>query len=64
MCICHGCRVRSLGSLRQLQRAQNGGHGGAQKMVGRQGQSRILQVPLLAHHYWFCTEAALKCEKG
>ena len=64
MCAWHWCRVRSLGSLRQLQRAQNGGHGGAQKMVGRQGQPRILQVPLLAHHHLLCSVAAITSTMG
>lgn len=37
-------RVKSMGGLRQLQRAQPGGQGGSQKRVGRHGADRVIQV--------------------
>ncbi|KAL3149982.1 hypothetical protein ABBQ38_013338, partial [Trebouxia sp. C0009 RCD-2024] len=38
--------VKSMGGVRQLQRAQPGGQGGNQKRVGRHGADRVVQVPL------------------
>ncbi|KAA6419520.1 MAG: GTP-binding Obg [Trebouxia sp. A1-2] len=38
--------VKSMGGLRQLHRAQNGGPGGNQKKVGRHGADKVIQVPL------------------
>ncbi len=37
-------RVKSMGGLRQLHRAQNGGPGGNQKKVGRHGADKVIQV--------------------
>lgn len=37
-------RVKSMGGLRQLQRAQPGGQGGSQKRVGRHGADRVIQA--------------------
>lgn len=41
-----GCvhRVKSMGGVRQLQRAQPGGQGGNQKRVGRHGADRVVQA--------------------
>lgn len=38
--------VKSLGGLRQLQKAQPGGQGGSQKRTGKHGTDKIMQVPL------------------
>ena len=45
------CRVKSMGGLRQLHRAQPGGQGGNQKQVGRHGTDKLIQV----HAYTTCT---------
>lgn len=41
---CCAQRVKSMGGLRQLQRAQPGGQGGSQKRVGRHGADRVIQA--------------------
>ena len=37
-------RVKSMGGLRQLQRAGNGGPGGNQKKIGNHGADKVIQV--------------------
>ena len=38
------CRVKGLGGLRQLQKAQAGGPGGSQKRIGKHGTDKLMQV--------------------
>ena len=52
--------MKSMGGLRQLHHAQNGGPGGNQKKVGRHGADKVIQVcPLL-----ICIAAVHLCQIG
>ena len=48
-----------MGGLRQLQKAQAGGHGGPQKRIGKHGTDKVIQVGSIAASFSCCQTVVL-----